>query len=35
MQELSYSSRDFIPMDSFVNTSGHFHSSLTKWEQQV
>ena len=30
-----YSSRDFIPIDSFVNTSGHFNNSLIKWRQQV
>ena len=35
MQQLSYSSGDFIPMDSFVNTSGHFNNSLIKWGQQV
>ena len=30
MQQLSYSSRDFIPMDSFINSDGHFNNSLIK-----
>ena len=32
MQLLSYSSRDFIPMDNFVNTGGHFNNYLIKWD---
>ena len=35
MQLLSYSSRDFMPMDNFVNTGGHFNNSLIKWGKQV
>ena len=35
MQLLTYSSRDFIPMDSVLDTGGHFNNSLIKWGQQV
>ena len=35
MEQPSYSSRDFIPMDNFVNTGGHFNNPSIKWEQQV